>query len=161
MKIDIKNMSKKKKGALLLVPLAAGAAALAVYSHVAQGKKKAKPRLAEYFGPLDEYDRVTIYKNGAGVTYCAGQPAYGTMLRLLDDLSLDGARQRFGNDEDVADGVRFVLALEHRTSRAAVVFTGPNQIRLTPPSGRWVVLDGDFEMSYRALSALIDEYGVK
>ena len=90
--------------------------------------------------------------------YAGCLTAYGTLLRLLDDLPLSGARQRYGDDEDVSDNVSFVLALEHRTSRACVVFAGPEQLRLTPPSGRWLVLDGDFGMSFRALSALLDGY---
>ena len=151
-------MDKKAKSGLLILPVAAGAAGLAVLNRVVRGKKRAHARLAEYFGPLDEYDRVTVYKNGKEATFCAGQPAYGTLLRLLDDLPLFGARQRYGDDEDVSDNVSFVLALEHRTSRACVVFAGPEQLRLTPPSGRWLVLDGDFGMSFRALSALLDGY---
>lgn len=150
-------MTNKRK-LLYLVPVVVGTAALALTNYAVRGAKKAKGKLSDYFGVLTDYDRVMIFRNGRSVTFSSRDPGYVTALRLLEDLPLTGARQRFGNDDDARAQPQLVVTLERQGAHAAVVFTGNNELRLTPPAGRWLLLRGDFASASRALCALADSW---
>lgn len=148
----------KNRKLLFLVPVVAGTAALAAIHHVTRGIRHAKRSLADYFGPLAGYDRVTVYHDGKSTEFTERDPGYATVIRLLGDLPFSSAKQRYGDDEDMCDLPKLVVALECGETRAAVVFADENELRLTPPGGRWLLLSGDFSAACRALCALADSW---
>lgn len=149
-------MGKNRK-LLLLVPAAVGAAALAVLGRAIIGKRT-HCSLSGYFGPLTDYDRVTIYRNGKSAMFTERDPAYATVVRLLGELPLCGSKQRFGEERDETGQPRLVVTLEREDDRAAVVFADDNELRLTPPGERWLLLRGDFKAAASALCALADSW---
>ena len=147
-----------KRKLLYLVPVVVGTAVLALTDYVVRGAKCAKGKLSDYFGPLTNYDSVMIFRNGKSAIFSSRDPGYVTALRLLEDLPLTGVRQRFGNDDDVRAQPQLVVTLERHGAHAAVVFAGNDELRLTPPGGRWLLLEGDFGSASRALCALADSW---